>query len=137
MKAWEICKKENVGKFYVDDIQGSKWEVRQEGNQDVYDLYDGYGCIISYHSLPISQLAEMNFEETIDWSKVPVDTKILVSDNGETWFKRYFDKYKNGKIYAWADGRTSFSARNNDVTGWKYAKLYKGNEQDALKKEEK
>lgn len=130
MKAWEICKKENVGKTYVDDIQGSKWEVRQEGNQDVYDLYDGYGCIISYHSFPISQLAEMNFEEIIDWSKVPVDTKILVSDNGKTWFKRYFDKYENGKIYAWVDGKTSFSVRNNDdVIGWEYAKLYNEGEE--------
>ena len=130
MKAWEICKKENVGKFYIDDIQGSKWEVRQEGNQDVYDLYDGYGCIISYHSLSISQLAEMNFEEIIDWSNVPVDTKILVSDNGETWFKKYFAKYENKKIYAWDNGKTSFTARNReDVLGWEYAKLYNEGEE--------
>lgn len=130
MKAWEICKKENVGKTYVDDIQGSKWEVRQEGNQDVYDLYDGYGCIISYHSFPISQLAEMNFEETIDWSKVPIDTKILVSNNKEEWFKRHFAKYENEKIYAWADGKTSFSAEYcNDVISWDYAKLYKEGEE--------
>ena len=130
MKAWEICKKENVGKFYIDDIQGSKWEVRQEENQDVYDLYDGYGCIISYHSLSISQLAEMNFEEIIDWSNVPVDTKILVSDNGETWFKKYFAKYENKKIYAWDNGKTSFTARNReDVLGWEYAKLYNEGEE--------
>lgn len=126
MKAWEICKKENVGKFYVDDIQGSKWEVRQEENQDVYDLYDGYGCIISYHSFPISQLAEMNFEEMIDWSKVPVDSKILVSDKEDKgWKRKYFAKYKDGKVYAWAWGKTSFTANNNeDVTDWEYAKLY-------------
>ena len=126
MKAWEICKKENVGKFYVDDIQGSKWEVRQEENQDVYDLYDGYGCIISYHSIPISQLAEMNFEEMIDWSKVPVDSKILVSDKKDKgWKRKYFAKYKDGKVYAWAWGKTSFTANNNeDVTDWEYAKLY-------------
>ena len=126
MKAWEICKKENVGKFYVDDIQGSKWEVRQEENQDVYDLYDGYGCIISYHSFPISQLAEMNFEEMIDWSKVPVDSKILVSDKEDKgWKRKYFAKYKDGKVYAWAWGKTSFTANNNeDVMDWEYAKLY-------------
>ena len=126
MKAWEICKKENVGKIYIDDIQKSKWEVRQEGNQDVYDLYDGYGCIISYHSIPISQLAEMNFEEMIDWSNVPVDTKILVSDKEDKgWKRKYFAKYKDGKVYAWAWGKTSFTANNNeDVTDWEYAKLY-------------
>ena len=131
MKAWEICKKENVGKFYVDDIQGSKWEVRQEENQDVYDLYDGYGCIISYHSFPISQLAEMNFEEMIDWSKVPVDSKILVSDKEDKgWKRKYFAKYKDGKVYAWAWGKTSFTANNNeDVTDWEYAKLYNEGEE--------
>ena len=135
MKAWEICKKENVGKMYIDD-KGEKWKVEQK-YKDIFDLYDNENDSISCYGYGISELVEMNFEETIDWSKVPVDTKILVSDNGKTWFKRHFDKYKNGKIYTWVDGKTSFSARNNDdVIGWKYAKLYKGNEQDALKKEE-
>lgn len=127
MKAWEICKKENVGKFYVDDIQGSKWEVRQEGNQDVYDLYDGYGCIISYHSLSISQLAEMNFEEVVDWGKVSVDTKILISGDNKDWDRRHFAKYEDGKIYTWIDGCTSFTT--NKTTSWKYAKLYKEEEE--------
>ena len=135
MKAWEICKKENVGKMYIDD-KGEKWKVEQK-YKDIFDLYDNENDSIICYGYGISELVEMNFEETIDWSKVPVDTKILVSDNGKTWFKRHFDKYKNGKIYTWVDGKTSFSARNNDdVIGWKYAKLYKGNEQDALKKEE-
>ena len=135
MKAWEICKKENVGKMYIDD-KGEKWKVEQK-YKDIFDLYDNENDSISCYGYGISELVEMNFEETIDWSKVPVDTKILVSDNGKTWFRRHFDKYKNGKIYTWVDGKTSFSARNNDdVIGWKYAKLYKGNEQDALKKEE-
>lgn len=126
MKAWEICKKENVGKFYVDDIQGSKWEVRQEGNQDIYDLYDGYGCIISYHSLPISQLAEMNFEEDIDWSKVPINTKVLVRDKkDEEWNRKYFAKYKDGRVYTWTWGKTCFDDDGNeDVIDWEYAKLY-------------
>ena len=127
MKVWEICKKENVGKFYVDDIQGSKWEVRQEGNQDVYDLYDGYGCIISYHSLSISQLAEMNFEEVVDWGKVSVDTKILISGDNKDWDRRHFAKYEDGKIYTWIDGCTSFTT--NQTTSWKYAKLYKEEEE--------
>ena len=127
MKVWEICKKENVGKVYVDDKKKIKWQVKQE-YKNVYDLYDIENDSINYYGYGISELTEMNFEEIIndiDWSKVPVDTKILVSDNGKTWFKRYFDKYENGKIYAWVDGKTSFSVRNNDdVIGWEYAKLY-------------
>lgn len=125
MKVWEICKKENVGKIYIDDIEEGRWEVGQVGNQDVYDLYDGYGCIISYHSIPISQLAEMNFEEIIDWSKVPVDTKILVRNYKENkWKKRYFAKYENGTVYAWYNGGTSYS--QSDTIDWDCAKLYKG-----------
>ena len=63
--------------------------------------------------------------EEVDWSKVAVDTPILVrnSDN-EEWHKRYFACYENGTIYAWVSGRTSWAAiDNDDVCAWKYAKL--------------
>lgn len=132
MKVWEICKKENVGKVYVDDKKKIKWQVKQE-YKNVYDLYDIENDSINYYGYGISELTEMNFEEIIndiDWSKVPVDTKILVSDNKETWYKRYFAKYENEKIYAWGNGKTSFTAKyNNDVISWKYAKLYKEGEE--------
>lgn len=37
----------------------------------------------------------------VDWSKVPIDTKILVSDNqNDDWLPRYFAKYKNGIVWA-------------------------------------
>ena len=126
MKAWEICKKENVGKMYKDN-NGDKWEVRQVWHKkDIYDLYDSNNYSINYNEYTISQLAEMDFEEVIDWSKVPVDTKILVSNEGDKgWKRRYFAKYKDGKVYVWALGKTSFTANNNeDVTDWEYAKLY-------------
>ena len=64
-------------------------------------------------------------EPEVDWSKVEVDTPILVRDTeNEKCKKRYFARYENGTIYAWVDGRTSWSAYNNrDVTTWKYIKL--------------
>lgn len=60
-----------------------------------------------------------------DWSKVEVDTPILVKDNyDEEWVKSYFASYKNGEVRAWMGGRTSFSVKNKtDTFGWKYAKL--------------
>ena len=66
------------------------------------------------------------FEENVDWSKVPVDTKILVSDYDDTsvWIRRYFAKYENGIVYAFSDGLTSFTIGDAGVCGWKYAKLY-------------
>ena len=69
-------------------------------------------------------------EPEIDWSKVAVDTPILVrrSDN-EEWAKRYFARYRDGYIYAWSNGCTSWTAYNSsDVTEWEYAKLAKSEE---------
>lgn len=60
-------------------------------------------------------------EDEVDWHSVKLDTKILVSNNGEIWHKRYFAAFENGKVYAWNNGATSWS---EDVTScWLYAKL--------------
>lgn len=66
-------------------------------------------------------------EPYIDWSKVPVDTKVYVKDNFNVSEKpRYFAKYENGKVYTWDYGRTSWSAESeDDIISWKYAKLDK------------
>ena len=64
-------------------------------------------------------------ESEIDWSKVAVDTPILVRDSkNETWYKRYFAKFENGKVYAWNDGKTSWSSTGDNIS-WNYAKLAK------------
>lgn len=61
-------------------------------------------------------------EPPIDWSKVAVDTPILVRDNiFSKWGKRYFAKYENGIVYAWSNGATSWSG--DRCTPWKLAKL--------------
>ena len=65
-------------------------------------------------------------EPPVDWSKVPVDTPILVRDSeNEPWRHRYFAKYENNRVYAWCGGATSWSAENNyaSTTGWGYGKL--------------
>ena len=70
-------------------------------------------------------------EPEIDWSKVEVDTPILVRqvEKGE-WIKRHFAKYENGLVYAWKDSRTSWtSLYDNEVTAWKYAKLAESEEE--------
>lgn len=67
---------------------------------------------------------EEYIEQETDWSKVPVDTPILVRDNVDYfWNKRYFAEYDNGKVYAFANGRTSWTATDDDIYSWKYAKL--------------
>ena len=68
-------------------------------------------------------------EPPIDWSKVAVDTPILVRDSEkESWRKRYFAKYYNGIVYAWGGGTTSWSAERS--TCWKMAKLAESEEKN-------
>ena len=69
-------------------------------------------------------------EPPVDWSKVAVDTPILVRDSEkESWRKRHFAKYENGKVYTWLGGSTSWSADNSsDIVGWKMAKLAESEE---------
>lgn len=61
----------------------------------------------------------------VDWSKVPVDTPILVSNFSEDSpiHRRYFAGIVDGKICAYHTGCTSWSGENQNVTPWGYAKL--------------
>jgi hypothetical protein len=58
----------------------------------------------------------------VDWSKVAVDTPILVRNNGCVWTKRYFAEYKNGKVRTYHNGATSWSS-DGRMGSWDYAKL--------------
>lgn len=60
----------------------------------------------------------------VDWSKIPVDTKVLVSDDGITWFNRYFSHYAYKKAFIFNNGCTSWTTPDSSkVTYWKYTKL--------------
>ena len=64
----------------------------------------------------------------VDWSKVAVDTPILVRDSEEeAWRKRHFAKYENGKVYAWGNGTTSW-CEFSSMVNWKMAKLAESEE---------
>ena len=67
-------------------------------------------------------LLEEYKEPETDWSKVAVDTPILVrySEDGE-WLRRHFAKYEDGIVYAWKDAYTSWTG--DRVTPWELAKL--------------
>ena len=67
-------------------------------------------------------------EPPVDWSKVPVDTPILVRFSGDDkdWVKRHFARYDNGQVRAWINGTTSWTADGKSDT-WTYAKLAEPN----------
>lgn len=121
MNIREVLRKENVGKEYK--VEGHTYEVVESfnGNLNLKNI-NTYGYIES--ELPLIYIINSEFEENIDWSKVPVDTKVLVSDNGNTWYKRHFAKYENGSVHVFPDGRSSFTTEESDIIyPWKYAKI--------------
>ena len=72
-------------------------------------------------------------EQGVDWSKVPVDTPVLVRDSTSyAWNRHYFAYYKDDIVHTYSAGATSWSANKNSVNpGWNYAKL--ANEEDISK----
>lgn len=60
----------------------------------------------------------------IDWSKVAVDTPVLVSNDNKEWIKRYFARYEDGNVYCWLSGKTSWTTICELSIGhWDYTKL--------------
>lgn len=95
-------------------------------------------CINCYFYKPnrachdaISEWANSEYVELpVDWSKVAVDTPILVKNKEDDFEeRRYFASFDNGKVYAWNNGRTSWTEKGKAV--WDYAKLAKSEAADA------
>ena len=128
MNIMQVMKKENLGKRYTS--KGRVFVLEES----LYYLWlkDEKTKEVIEDNLTLDEILQMEFEEivNVDWSKVPVDTKILVSEDGEDWYRRYFAKYENGFIYAFPDGLSSFTACYKPECGyrrvcaWKYGKLY-------------
>lgn len=73
-------------------------------------------------------LLEEYEEPEVDWSKIKIDTPILVRDFEDAkWAKRHFAKYEDGKVYAWSNGVTSWTTEGHGVM-WNYAKLAESEE---------
>lgn len=63
----------------------------------------------------LSWADEEYVEFKADWSKVPVDTPVLVSSDGKRWLRRYFAKTGDEGIpLVFAEGRTSWTDADVD-----------------------
>ena len=134
----EVIDKNNICNETIEYVFDEEMdEVRSLGDKlqwevvDALKITDAYGGQIILRIREKEEEKEEMKEYTIDWSKVKVDTKILVRDNEqEDWGKRYFAKYENERVFAWCCGGTSWSARDNAVFSWKYAELAEEEEND-------
>ena len=134
-REWLLQKLYDDGwKYYVKNIGDTAFVTtkRPVMNDGILDINSGghVKCInnISKIMPKIERNEVLNISEKlgiVDWSKVAVDTPILVREfNITQWENRYFAFYKDGKVYAWNCGATSWSCKdNNDVSSWNYAKL--------------
>lgn len=85
------------------------------------DFYSSDHCDMDFQIWANSKYKEPE----IDWSKVPVDTPVLVKDYcDEEWKKRYFARCNYSSILTFIDGKTSWSDDgNNQTKRWDYAKF--------------
>lgn len=77
------------------------------------------GCVFTEEQFNFVQ----NYSFT-DWSKVPIDTKIVVwlSVSPHEKYYRHFAGFENGTVYAWDEGKTSFTTSKK--IAWTRAELY-------------
>ena len=119
----------------VKNSEDEEWRKRHFAkykNGNVYAWSDGQTSWTAYDMMvwkyaKLSEDEEERKELEVDWSKVNVDTPILVGEGDGEWVKRYFAEYKDGIVYAWCGGSTSWDA-NNMMMSWKYAKLAENEE---------
>lgn len=62
----------------------------------------------------ITQWLDEEYAPQIDWSKVPVDTPVIIPNNK----KRHFCKYEDNKVFIFADGVTSWSCPIPNSPSW-------------------
>ena len=110
-------KKYRGGMFCDDYVKPDVLKLKKDDECD----HDCIRCLV-LQMLWLMEEYEESEEPKVDWSKVKVDTPILVKQgkNGE-WLERHFAKYENGDVYAWVDGQTSWTGA--DKIKWKYARL--------------
>lgn len=134
-REWVLQKLYDDGwRYYVKNIGGDVFLTKKEPVMidNILDIRSGG---LTKH---VNALAEImpNIDEgrvldiaeelgIVDWSKVAVDTPILVRDfENMKWGKRHFAFFKDGRVYTWDGGVTSWTCENpNCVMSWVYAKL--------------
>lgn len=127
MNIKEVFEKCNDGDYVLDNNY-KKWKVVKYNDKgdltNECDLISEWDFIANFYTL--TELFELDFKKVydVDWSKVEVDTKILVSNDDVRWYRAHFAMFENGTIYSFSNGTTSFTYEYSAFEPWKYAILY-------------
>lgn len=123
------CKSGSKGIKPYEDCNVNEWFTNLNNGRVVVTISTAHifvkGPFEDSNLGKIMLLCDNKYEELkpkVDWSKVPIDTPILVRDYKDgRWKKRYFAGYIGEKICTFDDGRTSeYFSR---ISSWQYAKL--------------
>ena len=127
--------------LFVDG--GSGFITGKNYNEEmIYERNNGYNIVAVYSTFlrGISYVINDTNESTliwkrkqeVNWSKVAIDTKVLVKDDGnDKWKRRYFAGFDNGgNTLVFNNGTTSFTRRGakDTCSCWDEMVLYEGNE---------
>ncbi len=125
-------KKYRGGMFCDDYVRPDVLKLKKDDECD-HDCVRCFVDCVRCFVLQTLWLLEEYEEPKVDWSKVEVDTPILVRDGeNNEWQRSYFAKYEDGFVYTWIAGATSWTAvgyeKGGNVYRWKYAKLAESEE---------
>lgn len=121
-----------IARDYNSCIFTSKDKLRKQertwlGGASMYGLYafsDLFQDIQFENEEPFNIAKELGI---VDWSTIPKDTKVLVSNDGEKWYKKHFKEYKEDCVepfVVYCFGNTSWTSET--ITAYKYCKLAEG-----------
>ena len=114
------------GLHYI--ANGSMWSFKPNYRDDGTEVIHRDHDIMAVYKPAEFDGSTIDFGEPVwerpaDWSRVKVDTPILVSDDKKVWRKRHFARYEDGFVFAFAGGATSWSEDDGDALSWTYARL--------------
>lgn len=121
--------KDKIDKFWNDELtfgftKDNALKTCDEISTCQECIFDGDGCDLKSQKWLVSEYKDP--AENVDWSKVLVDTPVLVRDyETDKWNPRYFAGInEDGNVIAFDSGATSWSDDGENLTvNWKHAKL--------------
>ena len=126
-REWLLQKLYDAGwRYYAKNIGGVAYLTTKKPvmNGNLLDITSGgttkYANAICNVMPEINKCEVLDIAEElgiVDWSKVEVDTPVLVSLDDKLWLCRYFADFKNGIVYTWS------VPRREHKDAWSFAKL--------------